>query len=447
MKITGKKLAEALSALGKLITRTSSVELHQAVLLEARDGQLRLRTVAQDESLTVTIPAEGAAGFRHVVHYAKLRELTRNPAGTVTFMELNDGFAAQLECRRKIVTHALPVLNIDWPEAEAAPAEAETASLPENFTALLSEAAPLVNRNEARHQLRGIHLCPEGIVVTDGKQLLHLPLDWTLKSLVTLPFPLALLTAKPEVPGTLTLWKLKDVQLFKIEAGNFVWAGKAVSGSYPEWRKVIPEASGLNYAIAFTPEQAAQLTGFLKTVPDHEPFHAIELNVVPGGVTVIPNNFPDMELRLEATVIGAQPRAVLALNKYILLRMLQQGYTKFRAHSDGRIPVIAEGGSGRYLAMPIHILPKDQPEKEKTKMENIKRIEHTETAIEETVESVNPMEELNHSIEDLRGKLRTLLDESALLARKVKEAVLQQKQREREFVQAKRAIERIRMAI
>ena len=447
MKITGKKLAEALSALGKLITRTSPVELHQAVLLEARGGQLSLRTVAQDESLTVTIPVEGAADFRHAVHYARLRELARNPAGTVTFMELNDGFTARLECRRKIVTHALPVLNIDWPEVEAAPAEAETASLPENFTALLSEAAPLVNRNEARHQLRGIHLCPEGIVVTDGKQLLHLPLDWTLKCPVTLPFPLALLTAKPEAPGTLTVWKLKDVQLFKIEAGNFVWAGKAVSGSYPEWRKVVPEASALNYAIAFSPEQAAQLTGFLKTVPDHEPFHAVELNVVPGGVTVIPNNFPDMELRLEATVIGAQPRAVLALNKYILLRMLQQGYTKFRAHSDGRIPVIAEGGSGRYLAMPIHILPKHQPEKETSKMENIKRIEHTETATVEAAEPVNPMEELNHSIEDLRGKLRTLLDESALLARKVKEAVLQQKQREREFVQAKRAIERIRMAI
>ena len=146
-------------------------------------------------------------------------------------------------------------------------------------------------------------------------------------------------------------------------------------------------------------------------------------------------------------MIGAQPRAVLALNKYILLRMLQQGYTKFRAHSDGRIPVIAEGGSGRYLAMPIHILPKHQLEKEEKKMEATKRIEHTETVTEETAEPVNPMEELNHSIEELRGKLRTLLDESALLARKVKEAVLQQKQREREFVQAKRAIERIRMAI
>ena len=142
-----------------------------------------------------------------------------------------------------------------------------------------------------------------------------------------------------------------------------------------------------------------------------------------------------------------QPRAVLALNKYILLRMLQQGYTKFRAHPDGRIPVIAEGGSGRYLAMPIHILPKHQPKTEEKKMEATKRIEHTETATEAAAEPVNPMEELNLSIEELRGKLRTLLDESALLARKVKEAVLQQKQREREFVQAKHAIERIKMAI
>ena len=75
-------------------------------------------------------------------------------------------------------------------------------------------------------------------------------------------------------------------------------------------------------------------------------------------------------------------------------------------------------------------------------MEPVKTIKTDVTAVE-----VNPMEELNSSIEELRGKLRTLFEESALLSRKVKEAVLQQKQREREFIQAKRAIERIRMAI
>ena len=75
-------------------------------------------------------------------------------------------------------------------------------------------------------------------------------------------------------------------------------------------------------------------------------------------------------------------------------------------------------------------------------MEPVKTIKPDGEAVE-----VNPMEELNSSIEELRGKLRTLFEESALLSRKVKEAVLQQKQREREFIQAKRAIERIRMAI
>ena len=111
-----------------------------------------------------------------------------------------------------------------------------------------------------------------------------------------------------------------------------------------------------------------KIISFLQTVPDHEPNHGIELNVTPAGLVIIPINYPDMQLVVKAELTGQPPRVALALNKYILQRMLQQGYTKFRAHSDGRIPVIAEGGSGRYLAMPIHILPKHQPEKEETKM-------------------------------------------------------------------------------
>ena len=62
-------------------------------------------------------------------------------------------------------------------------------------------------------------------------------------------------------------------------------------------------------------------------------------------------------------------------------------------------------------------------------------------------EAVDPMEELNHGIDELRGKLKLLLDETGVLTRKVKEAVLRQKQKERDFILAKRAIERIKMAI
>ena len=57
------------------------------------------------------------------------------------------------------------------------------------------------------------------------------------------------------------------------------------------------------------------------------------------------------------------------------------------------------------------------------------------------------MEELNHGIDELRGRLKLMLDETGVLTRKVKEAVLRQKQKERDFILAKRAIERIKMAI
>ena len=60
---------------------------------------------------------------------------------------------------------------------------------------------------------------------------------------------------------------------------------------------------------------------------------------------------------------------------------------------------------------------------------------------------INPLEDLGNSIEAFKLKLKSIFDESALLARKVKEAQIAQKQKERDFIQAKRAIERIRMAI
>ena len=424
MKIKKSVLVEALKVLGKVVSQTSPVEVQRSVRFLGVGEQVWLTATDGVESVTVELAGDAGELEDFAVEYKTLRELIRSTRGN------------EIEVTGKL---------LDWPETEAVPDDAVTVELPPDFDRLLALAAPVVNLREARLALRGINLSRDGVTVTNGKELLNLPCPLKIPEDMTLPFPLALLTARPEEAGTLHVWRSRNERLFRIVIGGFQWQGKVLPGNFPDWKQVIPADKTLDYQIEI--HEPERIITFLKAVPDCPPFHAVELNVVPGGVAVIPNNFPDIELRLEATVIGAQPRAVLALNKYILLRMLQQGYTKFRAHSDGRIPVVAEGGSGRYLAMPIHILPKHQPEKETSKMENIKRIEHTESTAEEAAEPVNPMEELNHSIEELRSKLRTLLDESALLARKVKEAVLQQKQREREFVQAKRAIERIRMAI
>ena len=282
--------------------------------------------------------------------------------------------------------------------------------------------------------------------MTNGKELLHLPCPLAIPEEVTLPFPLALLTAKPAAPGVLHLWNRCNERLFRIEIGGFLWQGKVLSGKFPAWKQVIPSGSALDYSLEFF--EPERIIAFLKTVPDHEPFHGIELNVTPRGVTLVPVDTPEMSFETDAEFLGVQPRAVLVLNKYILLRMLQQRYTKFRAHSDGRMPVVAEGGAGCYVAMPIHLGPKSNPQtnQEVNKME-ANEIKETDSRREFANEALDPMEELNHGIDELRGKLKLLLDETGVLTRKVKEAVLKQKQKERDFILAKRAIERIKMAI
>ena len=427
MKIKKSVLADALKVLGKVVSQTSPVEVQRSVRFLGVGEQVWLTATDGVESVTVEVIGDAGEMEEFTGEYKALRELIRSTRG------------GEVEVTGK---------SLEWPELEEVPEEAVSVELPASFGELLALAAPVMDRDGARLILRGVNLSAEGITATNGKELLHLPWPLAVPEEVTLPFLLALLTAKPAAPGVLHLWNRRNERLFRIEIGGFLWQGKALSGKFPAWKQVIPSGNALDYSLEFfEPERVIE---FLKTVPDSPPFHAVELNVVPGGVTVIPNNFPDMELRLKATVIGAQPRAVLALNKYILLRMLQQGYTKFRAHSDGRIPVIAEGGSGRYLAMPIHILPKHQPEKEETKMENVENkvvSAPVQTVAPNHEPETNPLDELCNTIDTFRNKLKLALDESTLLVRKVKEVQLAQKQKERDFIQAKRAIERIRMAI
>ena len=60
---------------------------------------------------------------------------------------------------------------------------------------------------------------------------------------------------------------------------------------------------------------------------------------------------------------------------------------------------------------------------------------------------VNPLDDLAAAVDEFKARIRAMFDESTLLSRKVKEVALVQKQKERDFVQAKRVLERIRMAI
>ena len=426
MKITKNELSRALRVLGKVVCQTSPVELYRSIRFVGDECGIRAMATDGVETVSVKLEAFADSAIDFCVPFKEIKEEIRTTSSE--FMELAGEY-------------------IPLPEPDEPTADVISVVLPADFGELLSQAAPIVDRSNFRRVLQGINLSSAGVTVTDGKQLLHLPTPLSLTKEVTIPFPAALLAAKPSEMGTLRTWD----NLFLLEVGNFKWYGKLLEGQYPNWRGVIPGAQALNYSI--TLDEPSAVIDWVKNIPSQKNTNGVELNVMPdGSVTLVSCIQNDYQLSTAATVTGVQPRAVLTLDREIILRMLLQGYTTFKASSDGQMLVLACGGDGQYIAMPIRTIKTNPNYKEEEKMntqENKVVSAHIEqsAAPQNNDTAVNPLDELGVAIEEFKLKIKAMLDESAVLSRKVKEVALSQKQKERDFIQARRAIERIRMAI
>ena len=435
MKIEKRNLNEALRVLGKVVCQTSPVELYRSVRFVGNADGVTAMATDGIETVLVQVEAVTETNVDFCVPFRELKDLIR----------INRSETLDLEGT-----------YIEFPYVEEPELDAVVSELPDNFAELLSLAAPIVNRNEYRRVLQGINLSADGITATDGRQLLHLDCQLDLEKNLTIPFPSVLLAMRSNESGLLKTWK----NLFQIEIGNVKWTGKLIEGQYPDWRTVIPAEQNLDYSI--TLHEPEKVIAWVKMIPCQKTTNGVEIDITPDGeVKLISYIQTNLQLVTKGAFSGIQPKAVLILDREILLRMLLQGYNTFKANSNGAIPIMASGGVGQYIAMPIRALPKikqtetqtENTNKEDPKMEmnhGMKIVSapvQTPAQNQETEVIVNPMDELTNCIEAFKLKIKTIADEAAQLARKVKEVQLVQKQKERDFIQAKRAIERIRMAI
>ena len=426
MRIEKRVLNDALRVLGKVVCQTSPVELYRSVrFVGDGDGVCAMATDGI-EVVSVLLDAFAETEFDFCVPFKELKDLVR--MGRSEILELTGAF-------------------IEFPAFEEPAADAMSAILPVTFGELLAQAATIIDRTGYRRILQGVNLSSAGVTATDGKQLLHLPCVLSLDKDVTIPFPSALLAAKTSEMGTLQVWGNR----FQIEIGNFSWSGRLLEGQYPAWRGVIPPPESHDYSI--TLNEPGRVLDWVKLIPSQKTTNGVELNVMPdGSVTLVSCIQPDFKLNTQATVTGVHPRVVLTLEREIILRMLLQNYTTFKAHSEGQVPMLASGGAGQYIAMPIRTIKPDSinPKEEKETMENIQTVGSAPVQMVAPVTpetEINPLEDLGNIIEAFKLKLKVAFDDLAMLSRKVKEVQIQQRQKERDFIQARRAIERIRMAI
>lgn len=446
IEVNKNELERALIALGKLISRMSPVPEYKSLLIECKDGKVCFSTRSPSEQMTFRTACAGEVEFRGIVGFEEFRDAVRSYRNKTLEIEDNEG---TLRVGERTL---FPISSVEW----RVPGESEHCSvseLPKGFVALFAAASPLIDRNNPRKVLQGINLC-RGITTTNGRELLNIyvPLN---ENDFTIPLPLALMQTKTTEAGTLCTWTNRTGKMCRIETEHWVWYAEGLEGNYPNWKQIIPSQKALVRSVSFLPERGQQLEIFLKNVPDQLPHNPVELyQSDPGYLNILAG---EMHTSIAAEFIGNWNDVTIKLNKHMLLRLLSEGHTKIET-GDGHFPILATGGTGRYVTLPLY-QPKaqepktiqtqtEEPEMENNEMKIVSAPVQTVVRNPEPVpETVDPMEELNHGIDELRGRLKLLLDETGVLTRKVKEAVLRQKQKERDFILAKRAIERIKMAI
>lgn len=446
LEVNRNELTGALIALGKLICRTAAEAEFKALRIEAEENRVRFLTCSQSEQITFKTECRSEGAFHCLVGFDEFRDAVRSGRNKTLEIEDNEGTL-------RIGDRTLfPMSNVEWRGLQEGE-HCTVSELPKGFVSLLAEAAQLVNRNEPRMIMRGINLSREGITATNGRELLNICVPLNVDDF-TIPLPLALMQTKTAESGRLYTWSDNLNRGCRIETEHWTWYAKGLPGNYPNWKQIISSQKVLVRSVSFLPERGQQLETFLKNVPDQLPHNAVELyQSDPGYLNVLAG---EMHTSIVAEFTGDWNGVSLMLNKHVLLRLLSEGHTKIEM-ADNHSPILASGGTGRYVTMPLY-QPKpkvaiqnqtqNQPQTEENKMEHkeMKVVSApVQTAALKQEPEANPMEELNSAIESFRLKLRIAWDESSVLARKVKEVQIAQKQKERDFIQAKRAIERIRM--
>ena len=355
--------------------------------------------------------------------------------------------------------------------------------------------APLTDRTNSRKVLGGINISGDGFTAANDKELLNIPLSLEMTGSVTIPFPLALIATKAfGESGKLTTWQKDEDTHFELTLGKWTWRAKAFKENYPNWKRVVPERTEKTHYVSFQPDRAEQIQRYLKGVPDDPQNHnGIKLSRLPE----VPDN-----LHLESS--NGMLFSVLAefddnwgdlsftVRKEFLAHLLNAGHTRIELN-DAYGPVVGTGGMGQYITMPIRTakmqaISEQKPEEtvaqekeqptmqatpESTEPETVNTPTNTNTTPNQEESTMNepttithvvsapmqtftpnrkpenkqsPIDELISIIDEFKAKLKTLTEESAIIGRKAREIAIAQKQKEREYAQTKKTIDRIRTA-
>jgi len=446
INVTKNELAGALPALGKLVCRTSPVKTGRAMLVEVQGSHLELQTRMSDEAISYKMVVDGVEPFRVIVDFEAFRSAVRATRNKFISLRYENGALHVDDVQ-------IPQVSDSWKQEPIQTSDFKTTVFPAGFLKNFADAAVAIDRNDYRATLRGIHLCPQGVVATNGKMLMHVDQPMEIDAL-TIPFPLALLATKCQSDGLLLSWSDHQKRYFTIKTGNWMWTAKALDGQYPNWQIVIPKSTSAS--VQLKPEAIPALKELLR--PHDKVAESVHLQWVNDGLQV---KIADKTICVDAAFFGGDEFEIIIASD-ILNTMLRSGLDRISIN-DEKTPFVATRSDSpiRMIAMPMFASAK-QVEKEKSTAETTakpkeEKVETKDVKVGEPKvakppvqvvgNNANPMQAVLDSIDAMKTKLRDALEATTELGHQVRDAIRVNQQRERNYASMMTLMERIKTAL
>ena len=352
--------------------------------------------------------------------------------------------------------------------------DSETTQLPTGFAGFLLQAFQSAGIDESRPVIQGVNVSGKGVAATDGHQLVSIPLPaLRMEADVTMPPSPLYQTLRKFRWTSLSIWDDKtEKRHFAIKGDGFLLGMDALDGLYPKYWTVFPDQSVLDVKAILPKDLCKEAIDFLKEASTAND-SAIDAWFYPDRLEI--SDFRNRRTAIPSKVTGRHlPYGVLCEAKF-LYQALRLGHTMIQFNSGEPGIIMASGGSGVYAWMPFKekpepptpatVVPKTiatvptttQKEKKQMTQTSVSPMTSRPVALAEQTKATetqpctaiqqDPLSELQNTITSMREHLDELQSRLLDAGRKIREALIQQRQKERVYQDTQKRLERIRLAV
>jgi len=476
MLLKMKPLKEALTALSKIVSNKPNLPILGAVKLSGSKDGLTIFATNLDETLTYTIKGEG--GGSCILNLKELKEYTKNCKDSIQLEDLGVDrvsaifHAGSIPCIKQFKQYPLQ----DWPEEQHIYGKGN--KIPRKTLECIQKAIPsAAPKNDSRSNLKGVLLEPNAVIATSGKELVKLNSITGVRQDTVIPATKFIKSASfAKSDGMIIVEETDAVKHCRISTDNWTYTFKCCIGNYPNYRQVIPKSSSSNLELDI--EAIEYLKKGIPLLQGDMEYNTVHLYADDKIVKVLSEDMKGVGLDPGGRYKGHAPTAI-SVNRSLLLRALDLGFSKFCFQGDGFSPVMAIKGKDLYVFMPLRNADADKIRDAAVKVsktsvgrkndvsENNKAVqspfkkeavqalstkedrmpEETKRPPVFTVvgkDEVDPFEELLQSIADTRNKAKEVVDMSTELSRKVKSLRGAVKAKERDFKSTRELLSKLK---